>query len=72
MLNHVIVLGENHLGSLLAEYVVYYNRDRCHYGLDKDAPASRPIQDKPSGDARVIAFPRIGGLHHRYEWREAA
>jgi len=24
------------------------------------------------GLAKVVALPRIGGLHHRYEWREAA
>ena len=27
---------------------------------------------RPSPDAKVVALPRVGGLHHRYEWRDAA
>ena len=27
---------------------------------------------RPSLTARVVAMPRVGGLHHRYEWCEAA
>jgi hypothetical protein len=22
--------------------------------------------------ARLVAFPRVGGLHHRYDWQQAA
>ena len=52
--------------------VEYYNEDRTHCSLDKDAPCSRPVQTRPSEEAKVVPFPRVGGLHHRYEWREAA
>jgi hypothetical protein len=41
------------------------------YALDKDTPFGRAIQEKPE-NGKVIALPRVGGLHHRYEWREAA
>jgi hypothetical protein len=27
---------------------------------------------RPAGSAEVIALPKLGGLHHRYEWRAAA
>ena len=57
---------------LLREYVAYYNADRCHLTLGKDAPEPRPVQHRSSYAARVIALPRVGGLHHRYEWRDAA
>jgi hypothetical protein len=30
------------------------------------------METKPSDRARVVARPRVGGLHHRYSWREAA
>ena len=30
LLNHVIVIGERHLGRLLRDYVRYYHEDRCH------------------------------------------
>ena len=72
MLDHVIVLGEQHLRRLGRSYVAYYNEDRCHSTLDGDAPKGRAVQPRPSEDAKVIALPRANGMHHRYEWREAA
>jgi hypothetical protein len=45
---------------------------RTHYGLRKDTPFERPVQPRPSKSAKVIELPRVGGLHHRYEWKEAA
>ena len=41
-------------------------------GLGKDTPDGRPVTPRPSPTAKVVALPRVGGLHHRYEWREAA
>jgi hypothetical protein len=35
-------------------------------------PAGRAAASKPSSTANVVALPRAGGLHHRYEWRAAA
>ena len=72
LLDRVIVLHAGHLRRLLREYVAYYTRDRCHLGLEKDAPDRRPTQGRPSRRARVVSLPRVGGLHHRYTWREAA
>ena len=72
LLDHVIILNQNHLYWLLEEYVEYYHRDRTHYHLDKDPPVSRPVQTKESDDDKVIAFPRVGGLHHKYVWEKAA
>jgi transposase InsO family protein len=72
LLDHVVVLNEAHARRLLAEYVAYHRQDRCHLALDKDCPESRPVQPHPPGDAEVIAFPRVGGIHHRYEWKQAA
>jgi hypothetical protein len=40
-----------------------------HLGLDKDAPEPRPVQRADAGD--IVAFPQVGGLHHRYERRVA-
>jgi transposase InsO family protein len=72
LLDHVIVFGDMHLYRLLKSYVVFYNEDRCHCSLGKDAPKHRSVQNRPEGKAKVIAIPRVGGLHHRYEWRQAA
>ena len=72
LLDHVIILNQYHLYRLLAEYIEYYHRDRTHYHLDKDPPMSRPVQTKESDDDKVIALPRVGGLHHKYVWKQAA
>lgn len=72
LLDHVIVLNEDHLRRLLREFVDYYHNDRTHLSLGKDPPYERAVCAPPSATARVGSAPRIGGLHHRYEWREAA
>ena len=65
LLDHVIPLSERHLKRLLAEYVRYFHQDRTHLGLQKDTPDHRPAAD-PSEESTILSFPRLGGLHHRY------
>ena len=72
LLDHVIVLNERHLLRLLSELVAYYHDDRTHLALAKGTPAMRTAAAKQTGNSEVVALPRIGGLHHRYEWRAAA
>ncbi len=71
LLDHVIVIDERHLRRLLRDYVDYYNEDRVHTCL-RDSPQGRPAEIRLSEDARVVGLPRVGGLHHRYLWSEAA
>ncbi len=63
-LDHVIVINEQHLRRILREYIDYYHTCRTHLSLNKDPPESRPVE--PSGTGNIVAFPRVGGLHHRY------
>ncbi|HKE29117.1 MAG TPA: integrase core domain-containing protein [Bryobacteraceae bacterium] len=72
LLDHIIALNERHLVRLLRDYVSYHHQDRVHDSLGKDTPESRPVEHKPAANATVISLPRLGGLHHRYAWREAA
>ena len=72
LLDHVIPLNEAHLRRLIRDYVSYYHQDRIHDSLEKDAPNRRSVEPKPAANATVVAIPRLGGLHHRYAWREAA
>ncbi len=72
LLDHVVVFHERHLVRLVRAYVGYYHGDRTHLGLGKDTPTGRPVTPRPSPMAQVVALPRVGGLHHRYEWRDAA
>jgi putative transposase len=68
-LDHVVVIGERHLLGILSKYVDYYNGTRTHLSLAKDAPESRSVQ--PPSQGRVVAMPRVGGLHHEYLRRAA-
>jgi len=70
--DHVIVFNEEHLKNVLCSYFQYYHNDRTHLSLGKDTPKGRPMQHRPIGKGEIIALPRIGGLHHRYEWKKAA
>jgi transposase InsO family protein len=61
-LDHVIVFGEAHLRRILKSDAHYYNGDRAHRSLNKDAPVSRSVKR-----AGVISSSAIlGGLHHHY------
>jgi hypothetical protein len=72
LFDHVVVFSERHAVRLARVYIAYFHEDRTHLGLRKDTPSRRPVTLPPSPTAKVVAMPRVGGLHHRYEWREAA
>jgi putative transposase len=68
-LNHVLVLGERHLRRILTGYFGYYHQARTHLSLAKDTPDVRLVE--PASAGRIVEFPEVGGLHHRY-LRQAA
>src|SRR5258708_2101652 len=68
-LDHVIVLGERHFRRLLTAHLTYYHGTRTHLALEKDTPTTRCVQAPAARP--VVAFPHVGGLHHRYERRAA-
>ena len=72
LLDHIVPFNEEHLVSVTSEYISYYNEDRPHLTLAKDAPLGRLPEKKPDKGGDVVALPRVGGLHHRYTWLKAA
>lgn len=66
-LDHVVILNRRHLRRLLTSYFAYYHRSRTHLALSKETPDKRAVMPK----GRIVAFPEVGGLHHRYERRAA-
>ena len=72
ILDHVIAWNESHLRRLIRDYVNFYHDDRIHDSLNKDTPDGRPVELRPSRFATVTSSPRLGGVHHRYGWSEAA
>jgi transposase InsO family protein len=61
--DYLIVLNQRHAQHLLGEFRDWYKRDRVHLALGKDAPEHRP--EEPPKLRKVVALPRLGGLHHR-------
>ena len=49
----LIVLSESHL-----------RQSRPHLALDRNAPFPRDVESPSQGP--IVAFPEVGGLHHRY------
>jgi putative transposase len=72
LLDHLIVLNDVHLRRVIRDYVSCYHAGRIQDSLEKDTPAKRPVSSKPEQSAHLISFPRLGGLHHRYDWRQSA
>jgi len=68
----MIILNERHLKRILTGYLDYYHQDCTHLGPEKETPATRTVDERPTGSTKVIAFPRIGGLHRHYDWSKAA
>jgi transposase InsO family protein len=64
LLDHVIVLNEQHLRRRLRSYLRYYHGSRTHLALEKDAPEPRAVE--PPEQGRIVALPQVSGLHHRY------
>ena len=62
-LDHMIVLEEQHLTWVLAEFVRFYNQERPHRTLDLQTPEPRP---RPTAGP-IRSRPMLNGLHHVYE-----
>jgi len=62
-LDHLIVVNERHLRSVLTVFAAYYNRQRPHRTLGLETPhtTTRPRHGP------IRASPVLGGLHHVYE-----
>lgn len=63
-LDHSIVWNRRYLQQTLKSYAEYYNSDRTHLGLLKKTPSGR---EPAKSDEKIIAFPSLNGLHHRYD-----
>src|SRR4029453_16144004 len=66
-LDHVVVMNESSLRREMACYLDYYHGSRSHLSLGKDSPDGRAVEPPERG--RIVAVPKVGGLHHRYERR---
>jgi transposase InsO family protein len=63
--DHVIAINECQLQRVIDAYVDYYNSTRTHLSLTKRTPDDNRRPTAKRG--RIIALPKVGGLHHRYD-----
>ena len=64
ILDHVLVLDELHLESMVQQYVVYFNDARPHQGIGQLVPANRALEIDTSRP--IVVKPVLGGLHAEY------
>ena len=70
-LDHILILGEDHLRRVLKEYVHYFLDSRPHQGLGQRTPGQVARgEDLPEEtltvSAEVISIPVLGGLQREY------
>ena len=64
-LDHVLILGEQHLRKVLAEYALHYNGHRPHQGLRQGFPLREPgrVVDVAG---RIERWQVLGGVISEY------
>jgi putative transposase len=69
-LDHMLILNERHLQSIIGEYVNYFNHSRPHQGIGQRIPDPREDDQNRVGErsGRIVGHPVLGGLHHDYRW----
>lgn len=65
-LDHLLVLGEQHLYQVVREYVAYFNRSRPHQRIEREIPEGHGSIKEKQWKGKIIAFPVLNGLHHDY------
>lgn len=64
-LDHVLILGEQHLRHVLAGYARHYNGHRPHQSLQQEPPQSQP-SNAVDITARIERGQVLGGLISKY------
>jgi putative transposase len=64
-LDHVLILGEQHLRNVLAEYARHYNGHRPHQSLQQKTPQRQP-GNAIDITARIERRQVLGGLISEY------
>jgi putative transposase len=63
--DRMLIVGERHLATVLAEYTAHYNGHRPHRSLNQ-RPPNRPTDFMEAATARVRRRPILGGLINEY------
>ncbi len=66
-LDHMLILGENHLYHLIKKSVSFFNQARPHQGITQKIPEKIKSDGEEEQKGRIIAFPVLNGLHYDYQ-----
>ncbi len=64
--DRMLIFGERHLRSVLAQYSAHYNRQRPHRALQLHPPRPKSLVPEPV-HGRIRRRPILGGLINQYE-----
>jgi len=64
LLDHVLLVDDLHLASLVRQYQLYFNENRPHQGIGQRVPAKSVMDIDPSKSLEVASV--LGGLHVNY------
>ena len=65
-LDRMFILGGGHLEGVLGEYVVHYNRQRPHRGIQLGVPTPDATLETPPPSINVVRHDVLGGIIHEY------
>ena len=68
-LDHMLILGEEHLRRTLRAWCAHFNSSRPHQALHQCLPAAvneSHATPRHGGPKNVVEIPILGGLHHEY------
>ena len=65
-LDHVIILGEEHLRFVLGRDCEYFNGVRPHHGIGQKVPNGPPDRSRAVGRGSLMEIPILDGLHYEY------
>jgi hypothetical protein len=68
LLDHVLLLDDQHLASLVGQCARYFNESRPHQGIGQRVPTKPVMNIDPSKPIEVTSL--LGGLH--VDYRRAA
>lgn len=72
LIDHVILFSQSYLHNLVDSWLSWHSTDRLQSLVKKGSPAIRPVTPKRTPTVKLVYLPGVGGLQHKYEWREAA
>ena len=71
LLDHMLIVNEEHLRAVLAEYVAHYNAARPHQGIGQRCPEDDPVRAPAAvidlATARVRRKPILGRITSEYQ-----